>query len=66
LQGRHAFAFQVAFARARQNRLGEETMLHPKPLFDGVFQEFIFSHGHVSKVTNHFHDRKLKSFRAAC
>jgi len=63
LQGLHAFTFQIAFARPRQNRLSDETMLHPKSLFDGFFQEFVFSHVHVANVTNGYPNHKLKSRR---
>jgi hypothetical protein len=60
LQCRHAFAFQVAFACPRQNRFGEETMLHPKSLFDGFSQEFTLDRCHGSNVTSCFLNRKFK------
>jgi phosphopantetheinyl transferase (holo-ACP synthase) len=41
-------------------------MLHPKPLFDGFFQEFIFSHGHGANLTNWFQNRKLKTCAEIC
>jgi hypothetical protein len=53
LQRRHDLAFQVAFARPRQNRLGKETMLHPKPLFDGFTRKsFVTSLGFDSIKSN--------------
>jgi hypothetical protein len=44
-------------------------MLHAKSLFNGFFQELIFSHGHIGKITNEFNIRKLKMVsvgRASC
>ena len=35
-------------------------MLHAKPLFNGFFQELILSHCHTDRITNKFHNRKLK------
>jgi hypothetical protein len=52
LQGRNAFTFQAAFACPSQKRFGEETMLHPKSLYDGFFQESILGRCHGSNAAN--------------
>lgn|GEM_PF-6383644 len=61
LQRRHAFAFQITLARARQDWLGKKTMLHPKSLLDGFFQKFIFNRSHDANLANHLLNRKSKT-----
>jgi hypothetical protein len=61
LQRSDAFALQITFARARQNRFRHETMLHPKTLFDGFLQEIIFNRSHVLNLIINPCFRKLKN-----
>jgi hypothetical protein len=58
LQSRHAFALHIALARPGQNRLGSKTILYPKRILNGPFQEFVLILGHSDMIANESINRK--------
>lgn len=56
----YAFALKISLASASQNRFSQKTILHPKPLLDGLFKKLVFSQCHNRNVITRAHLRKLK------
>jgi hypothetical protein len=61
LQRLDAFASEVSLSCSSQDRLGGKTVLDPKSIFHDPSQPFVLNFCHASKITNEFHNRKLKN-----